>query len=164
MCTKLKAVLASCLLNNSAAGGVLFWMTRDFQGTKGMHSTYHRSLQTFWQKRVVSVFPSSWTEKTRVYGRVCKWLKRADCKSVLVRVRWFKSNPSHHISLRVQLYSFPSTKKVNIASCLGKSRCTSSTYLDSFLQSYNLKNLPVEMRKTRLARGRTVDNSLPSNF
>ena len=32
---------------------------------------------------------------TKQHGRVAQWLIAADCKSALVRVRWFESTPSH---------------------------------------------------------------------
>ena len=32
----------------------------------------------------------------RVFGGVPEWPKGTDCKSVVVRLRWFKSTPLHH--------------------------------------------------------------------
>lgn len=29
-------------------------------------------------------------------GEVAEWLMAADCKSALLRVRWFESSPLHH--------------------------------------------------------------------
>ena len=47
-------------------------------------------------KTVLSWFDSSCVLHLK-YGRVCKWLKQADCKSVPLRVRGFESHPSHQI-------------------------------------------------------------------
>ena len=34
--------------------------------------------------------------RSKVCGQVAEWLKAADCKSALARVRWFESSPVHH--------------------------------------------------------------------
>jgi hypothetical protein len=32
-------------------------------------------------------------------GEVAEWLMAADCKSALLRVRWFESSPLHHFGI-----------------------------------------------------------------
>ena len=44
--------------------------------------------------------------KRSAFGQVAEWLKAADCKSVLIRVRWFESIPVHHKRGSNQNYLF----------------------------------------------------------
>ena len=34
-------------------------------------------------------------------GEVAEWLMAADCKSALLRVRWFESSPLHQRKMRI---------------------------------------------------------------
>lgn len=38
------------------------------------------------------------------HGQMAEWLKAADCKSVLVRVRWFESISAHQLKTLYSLY------------------------------------------------------------
>lgn len=38
--------------------------------------------------------------RSKVCGQVAEWLKAADCKSALARVRWFESSPVHQLPER----------------------------------------------------------------
>lgn len=35
-------------------------------------------------------------DKRETHGSVSEWLMETDCKSVGLRLRWFKSSPAHH--------------------------------------------------------------------
>ncbi len=51
------------------------------------------------QAASLSAWAIPWHNRGLTFGEVAEWLMAADCKSALLRVRWFESSPLHQCLL-----------------------------------------------------------------